>query len=308
MVKQTKSRSAPKRQPAKVKSKTTQKTKPALFSSNKSRWWLLAPLAVLLLVGIIGVGATYFSKATTALSSEQCYLRGRSYSSGDCKKSCLSGAGSLKYGKAYDWCSNAISVTVSSSTCSSKGRKYVSGTGCSRRWQQTNLKGAKQCVKSTATYIVSSVDYCKSAGGDSPAPSSGWVWPLSSNNGVGAYGSGHYARDFRGGYGTNVRAVADGTVTWSGKISSACGYGLIMKVDGTNLYATYEHLKSYKSKGSRVSKGATIAQIGSVPSPSGGCWYGYHLHLGVQTQGSYVESHRSTSSGHPDPCTWISGC
>lgn len=306
MARQTKPRSTGKAKAASKKS--VQKNNGAIFSSTRHKWFILAPLVVLLLVGVVGVWSTYFSNATTALSSTECKIRGRVYSSGNCYKQCVSGAGSITYGKYFDWCSKAVSTSLSSSTCAGKNRKFVAYTGCARRWQQTNATGAIQCTRSTYTYIVASVDYCKGSSGDNPAPSSGWVWPLSSNNGVGAYGSGHYARDFRGSYGTNVRAVADGTVTWSGKISEACGYGLIMKVDGTNLYPTYEHLRNYKAKGSRVSKGQTIAEIGSVPYPSGGCWYGYHLHLGVQTQGSYVESHRSTSSGHPDPCSWISGC
>ncbi len=159
----------------------------------------------------------------------------------------------------------------------------------------------ERCTDGCTVAPAGQDDFCESS-------ATGWRWPVSPKKGItNSYRSGHYARDFEASNGAEVRAVADGTVTWSGYISSACGYGLIMKVDGMNLYPTYEHIKNYKPIGARVSKGDIIARVGPVPSP-GSCWTGYHLHLGVQKQGAYLESHRSNSAAHPDPCQWIDGC
>ncbi len=159
----------------------------------------------------------------------------------------------------------------------------------------------QRCANGCTVAPAGQDDYCASSG-------TGWLWPVNPKKGItNSYRSGHYARDFEASNGAEVRAVADGKVTWSGYISSACGYGLIMKVDGMDLYPTYEHIKNYKPIGARVSKGEVIARVGPVPSP-GSCWTGYHLHLGVQKQGAYLESHRSNSAAHPDPCRWIDGC
>lgn len=309
MARQTKPRSTGK---AKATSKkSVQKNNKAIFSSTRHKWFILAPLVVLLFVGALGVWSTYFSNAVSPPSRSECDLLGRVWKDGSCSKACVYG-GTASYGAVLDYCSKAISG-ISSTTCANYGRKYVRSTGCARRWQQTNLKGAIQCVSSTATYTVASgdgIDRCKSASGDSTTGSSSWIWPLTANNGVGAYGSGHYARDFRAGNGATVRAVAPGTIVWKGSISYSCGNGLIMKVklaDGSYVYPTYEHIRFSSASGS-VSQGETLGWVTSPPSGQSDCWTGYHLHLGVQRQGGYVESHRSDSSAHPDPCRWIGGC
>lgn len=299
-----------------AKKSQTQKKVPrskVLGSGKLRNWKIILPVAIMVLFGGYGVWSTYFTSATTALSSTECYLRGRTYNSstGDCSKTCLSGAGTITYGKYFDWCSKAISTSVSSSTCDSKGRKYVASTGCARRWQQTQATGVAQCKDSSATYYIASVDYCKGSSSSSTTTSSSWGWPVSPNSGItNGYKSGHYAQDFAATSGTKVLAVADGTIVAKPYISYSCGYGLIMKVklsDGSYVYPTYEHIR-YSSASGTVSKGTVIGYVTAPPSGKSDCWTGYHLHLGVQKQGSYIESHRTDSSAHPNPCTWISGC
>ena len=322
-TKKTKSTSTRSRKKVATKSsKVLGSGKGSFFSRRR---FLLIPLLVLFVVGGFGVWATTSSRGdTTALSELSCYLRVRNYSATykKCYASCLPGAGSFttRSGVQYGWCSSAVSTGIAYTKCKEGlGRKWVTDTGCARRWVQTSSTSVRQCITTSSTikYFVSSpYDYCKSASsstssGDGIAATDSWGWPLSTNSGVGGYVSGHYARDFRGNNGYNVEAVASGKVVWSGRISSGCGDGLILRVQltsGTYLYPTYEHLKNYKSAGTYVSKGQVIGEIGAPPAGSNDCWSGYHLHLGVQKQGSYVESHRSDPTAHPDPCKWISGC
>jgi murein DD-endopeptidase MepM/ murein hydrolase activator NlpD len=93
-------------------------------------------------------------------------------------------------------------------------------------------------------------------------------------------------------------------------MGSACGNGIIIKSSrpsGGDVYAVYEHLSFSGSSSGAVSQGTTIGWMAMPPAgKSGGCWTGYHVHVGIQTQGTYIESHRS--SYHADPCDYITGC
>jgi hypothetical protein len=132
----------------------------------------------LVLVAVTGIG-TYLMvgshAATTALTSGQCKLLGRVYSSPSCTDKCINGKSPVN-ATVYNYCPGAVSTTISSSTCDAKGRKMVPGNaGCARYWQQdgsgaassgTKL-GAIQCQGNTvsggsATYhwVSTGTDYC----------------------------------------------------------------------------------------------------------------------------------------------------
>ncbi len=94
---------------------------------------------------------------------------------------------------------------------------------------------------------------------------SGWVssnfgWRLDPFTGKRAF---HAGVDFHGPRGSDVLAVADGIVTWSGWRD---GYGNTVEVDHGNSYITrYGHnQENLVEVGERVSAGATIAKMGST--------------------------------------------
>ena len=81
---------------------------------------------------------------------------------------------------------------------------------------------------------------------------------------------------------TPVLAAADGTVTETGFDTERGNYLMIDHGDG--LYTIYMHAsKLYVSTGQSVSKGATIAAVGSTGRSTGP-----HLHFSVRSNGSYV--------------------
>ena len=82
--------------------------------------------------------------------------------------------------------------------------------------------------------------------------------------------------------GTPVLAAADGTVTETGFDTERGNYLMIDHGDG--LYTIYMHAsKLYVSTGQSVSKGETIAAVGSTGRSTGP-----HLHFSVRSNGSYV--------------------
>lgn len=285
---------------------------------------LALALVAVLVFSTVGAWLVFTSRAETYnLTYEGCYVRGRKgawipelrdYLCYSGESSCRDGAGTWKpNGDGYGYCSNAVSTSIGRDRCVNElHRQYVGLVGCARSWKQgiKDQPDSLQCYNNDRTYHVRSpYDYCgtisSTSGGSS---SSSWLWPVTPNTGVGGFGSGHYARDFDGGKDTAVRAVATGDIVWKGQISSACGNGLILKTTkpgGGETYAVYEHIRFSGASG-RVTQGTVLGWMNVPPSPSGGCWYGYHLHLGIQTHGNYIESHRSTY--HTDPCTFIPGC
>lgn len=92
----------------------------------------------------------------------------------------------------------------------------------------------------------------------------------------------HEGLDIAGRSGSNVLSVADGIVTWVGQRG---GYGGLVEVDHGNGYVTrYAHNKTIKvKKGDRVSKGETLALMGSTGRSTGP-----HVHFEVLRDGQHV--------------------
>ena len=94
----------------------------------------------------------------------------------------------------------------------------------------------------------------------------------------------HNGVDFAAPRGTPVRAVADGTITYSGRES---GFGRLIRIDHSGGYRTeYAHLDRIAKGirvGERVKRGQQIGRVGST-----GLATGPHLHFGLVKNGRYV--------------------
>ena len=86
----------------------------------------------------------------------------------------------------------------------------------------------------------------------------------------------HKGLDIAASYGSPIKAVADGTVIFSG-VSS--GYGNFIKIDhGNNVVTCYGHCsKLLVSNGQKVSSGDIIAKVGSTGNSTGN-----HLHFEIR--------------------------
>lgn len=106
----------------------------------------------------------------------------------------------------------------------------------------------------------------------------GWVWSRGYHTGL----------DLTSSYGTPVKAVHSGQVTFAGW-DGAYGYKVeITHPDGTQSW--YAHMSSLATSGGAVTTGQVIGYVGST-----GNSYGNHLHLEVH----------SDSGGELDPYTWL---
>lgn len=92
----------------------------------------------------------------------------------------------------------------------------------------------------------------------------------------------HKGMDIAGAEGTDIIAVADGVVSWSGNRS---GYGLLVEITHGNGYATrYAHNKDNVVKlGDSITAGQVIAHVGSSGRSTGP-----HLHFEVWKDGAVV--------------------
>ena len=96
----------------------------------------------------------------------------------------------------------------------------------------------------------------------------------------------HNGIDLAAPYGTAILAAYDGTVVAASYSSSMGNY--IMIDHGSGLYTIYMHCSSLAvSRGQDVTKGQTIAAVGSTGRSTGN-----HLHFGVRLDGSYVSPWR----------------
>ncbi len=92
----------------------------------------------------------------------------------------------------------------------------------------------------------------------------------------------HNGLDMAAPYGSKILAAYDGDVVAADYSSSMGNYIMIDHGDG--LYTIYMHASAlYVSKGQTVTKGETIAAVGSTGRSTGN-----HLHFGVRLNGSYV--------------------
>ena len=92
----------------------------------------------------------------------------------------------------------------------------------------------------------------------------------------------HTGLDIAAPYGTAIKAVADGTVTFA---SYSGSYGNIVKIShGNGVETWYAHTsKMYVKVGQTVSAGETIAAVGSTGNSTGN-----HLHLEIRINGKHV--------------------
>ena len=84
----------------------------------------------------------------------------------------------------------------------------------------------------------------------------------------------HTGVDYACKEGTDILAVADGTVT-SANWGKSYGTQIVQKIDGQNVWVIYAHLsKSLVKAGDKVTKGQMIAESGNTGNSSGP-----HLHF-----------------------------
>lgn len=94
--------------------------------------------------------------------------------------------------------------------------------------------------------------------------------------------SNHKGIDIGAPFGSDIVAAADGEVIFAGYSNGGGNY--IMIDHGGSLYTVYMHASSLcVSKGDKVSRGQTVAKVGST-----GISTGNHLHFGVSLNGAYV--------------------
>ena len=92
----------------------------------------------------------------------------------------------------------------------------------------------------------------------------------------------HNGIDLAAPYGSSILAAYDGDVVAADYSSSMGNY--VMISHGSGIYTIYMHASAlYVSKGQSVSKGQTIAAVGSTGRSTGN-----HLHFSVRANGSYV--------------------
>ncbi len=124
------------------------------------------------------------------------------------------------------------------------------------------------------------------SGGAEPAPSSGFIWPVSgpitSPFGM-RWGTLHPGIDIGVPSGTPVHAAANGTVIWCGWMS---GYGNLVMIDHHNgLVTLYGHNTSVAvSCNQQVSQGQVVSYSGCT-----GFCTGPHVHFEVRLHGSPVD-------------------
>jgi murein DD-endopeptidase MepM/ murein hydrolase activator NlpD len=159
-----------------------------------------------------------------------------------------------------------------------------------REEAQENLEDLEAASAALAAQIRSMQSSGGGGGGGGTASSgsgvsaSGFIWPVSGvvTSGFGwRWGRMHEGIDISAGCGTPIRAVAAGTVIFSGWMG---GYGNLVVVDhGNGLSTAYAHQSAIYASGG-VSQGQTIGAVGTTGS-STGC----HLHFEVRVNGGAVD-------------------
>ena len=176
-------------------------------------------------------------------------------------------------------------------TAGKKGAKSITDQIVYVNGKEVSRKNLSTKVLSEPVNQVTVVGTAKSLASPSQrneAYSSGFIFPLPKGSGwkVSAYwgdGRNHKAIDLCVSYGTNIYAVAAGTVTYAGYKSD---YGYLVVIDhGNGLSTAYAHASTLGvSTGDRVSAGETIALVGST-----GYSTGNHLHFEVRKNGTRID-------------------
>lgn len=145
---------------------------------------------------------------------------------------------------------------------------------------QLLLKAAKESGSGSVGVAVTSTD--------------GFIWPLAVRGTITSHfgkrsaptagaSTYHKGTDIAAPQGTDIYAVADGTVTTATYSSSAGNY--VMINHGNGVYTAYMHASKLHCKvGDQVSQGETIAEVGST-----GVSTGPHLHISFIVNGEYVD-------------------
>jgi murein DD-endopeptidase MepM/ murein hydrolase activator NlpD len=111
------------------------------------------------------------------------------------------------------------------------------------------------------------------------------IWPLPIRGDVTReFSAAHPAIDIAAPQGTRVRAIADGTVVWSGWKDNGGGY-VVEIVHSNGMRSTYNHnSKVTVERGDKVAQGGTIALVGSTGNSTGP-----HLDLRIRMGGRLVD-------------------
>jgi murein DD-endopeptidase MepM/ murein hydrolase activator NlpD len=139
-------------------------------------------------------------------------------------------------------------------------------------------------LQAASAQLASQLQSGASTSYDGTPSASGFIWPVSGPvvSGFGMrWGRMHEGIDIGAGYGTPVRAVANGSVIHAGWMG---GYGNLVVIDhGGGLSTAYAHLSSIVAGGG-VSQGQVVGYIGCT----GHC-FGPHLHFEVRVNGGAVD-------------------
>jgi murein DD-endopeptidase MepM/ murein hydrolase activator NlpD len=157
----------------------------------------------------------------------------------------------------------------------------------SERHEAEEDLAAMQAASASLAAQIRAAQSSSSGGGGSTGSgvsASGFIWPVNGvlTSGFGPrWGGMHEGIDISAPCGTPIRAVAAGTVIYSGWMG---GYGQLTVIDhGNGLATAYAHQSAVFASGS-VSQGQTIGAVGTT-GHSTGC----HLHFEVRVNGSPVD-------------------
>ena len=163
-------KSPAKKRPVVSKRKPTKKV--TKLKNLRMRRFLTVGLVVAVLFGTIGSYLLLSSKAAVVdrgtvaymQTADGCWLAGRVWDGDSCTTKCrTSGSNYIAKTTAHlGYCSGAIATGVGQTSCTDLGRRYVSGTGCSRRIDQDTTANARQCRYSNNTYYnrADKPDFC----------------------------------------------------------------------------------------------------------------------------------------------------
>jgi murein DD-endopeptidase MepM/ murein hydrolase activator NlpD len=154
-----------------------------------------------------------------------------------------------------------------------------------RHEAEEDLAAMQAASASLAAQIRSAQSSSSGGSTGSGVSSSGFIWPV---NGVVTSGFGwrwgrmHEGIDISAPGGSPIRAVAAGTVIYSGWMG---GYGQLTVIDhGNGLATAYAHQSAIYVGGGSVSQGTVIGSVGCTGSCTGN-----HLHFEVRVNGSPVD-------------------